>query len=82
MRKYLQQKGQKSWFEISLRNHFDFFLDQASAVAEEWKRYCGLPEKAAEGEAVASLGRAAVTASPSETLRSGNAAYPSPAGWK
>ncbi len=53
VRKYLQQKGQKSWFEISLRNHFDFFLDQASAVAEEWKRYCGLPEKAAEGEAVA-----------------------------
>lgn len=48
VRKYLQQKGQKSWFELSLRNHFDFFLDQARAVAEEWKRYCGLPEAGAE----------------------------------
>lgn len=44
VRKYLQQKGQKSWFEINLRNHFDSFLEQALSVTEEWKRYCGLPQ--------------------------------------
>lgn len=39
VRKYLQQKGQKTWFEICLRNHFDFFLEQALAVTEEWRHY-------------------------------------------
>ncbi len=45
VRKYLQQKGQKSWFELSLRNHFDFFLEQAEAVTEEWRQYSVLPSE-------------------------------------
>ncbi len=39
VRKYLQQKSQKTWFEISLLNTFDYFLEQALAVTEEWKGY-------------------------------------------
>lgn len=40
VRRYLQQRSQKTWFEISLLNTFDFFLEQALAVTEEWKEYC------------------------------------------
>lgn len=37
VRKYLLQKGQKTWFEISLLKCFDSFLEQAFCVTEEWK---------------------------------------------
>lgn len=50
VKKYLQQKGQKTWFEISLQKQFDFFLEQALAVAEDWKQYSHL-EKADRGVA-------------------------------
>lgn len=40
--KYLQQKRQKTWFEISLRKALDEFLEQAAAVAEEWKQYASM----------------------------------------
>lgn len=39
VKKYLKQKGQKTWFEISLLNSFDYFLEQALAVTEEWREY-------------------------------------------
>ena len=39
VRKYLQQRSQKTWFEIQLLHTFDFFLNQALAVAEEWGYY-------------------------------------------
>ena len=39
VRKFLKQKGQKSWFEINLLNSFDYFLEQALTVTEEWKEY-------------------------------------------
>lgn len=39
VRRYLQQRGQKTWFEISLLNTFDYFLEQALQVAEEWRAY-------------------------------------------
>lgn len=39
VRKYLQQRSQKTWFEISLMNHFDYFLEQAFTVTEEWNGY-------------------------------------------
>mgnify|MGYP001147656221 CR=1 FL=1 len=39
VRNYLQQKKQKSWFELSLRKALDGFLEQALAVTEEWKQY-------------------------------------------
>ncbi|MCH5339834.1 MAG: CotS family spore coat protein [Acetatifactor sp.] len=39
VRKFLKQKGQKTWFEISLQNTFDYFLEQAQEVTEEWKEY-------------------------------------------
>lgn len=39
VRKYLKQRGQKTGFEICLLNSFDYFLEQALAVTEEWNRY-------------------------------------------
>lgn len=39
VRKYLQQRSQKTWFEIRLLNTFDFFLYQALSVAEDWNSY-------------------------------------------
>lgn len=39
VRKYLKQRGQKIGFEIGLLNSFDYFLEQALAVTEEWNRY-------------------------------------------
>lgn len=39
VRKYLQQRSQKTWFEIRLLNTYDMFLEQALAVAEEWESY-------------------------------------------
>lgn len=51
VKKYLQQKGQKTWFEINLRNHFDYFLEQALAVTGEWKQYAaGMKEAGEESE--------------------------------
>ena len=39
IRKYLQQRSQKTEFEIYLMHAFDYFLDQALTVTEEWKQY-------------------------------------------
>lgn len=39
VRKYLQQKKQKTWFELSLRGVLDAFLEQALRVTEEWGKY-------------------------------------------
>ncbi len=39
VRKYLQQRSQKTWFEICLLNTFDYFLEQALRVTEEWHPY-------------------------------------------
>lgn len=39
VRKYLQQRSQKTWFEIRLLNTYDLFLEQALAVAQEWDSY-------------------------------------------
>ncbi len=39
VRKYLKQKGQKTWFEICLLNAFDYFLEKAQEVTEEWSQY-------------------------------------------
>lgn len=50
VRKYLQQKGQKSWFETSLRKAFDPFLEQAFAVTEEWREYCQSFQEKAGGQ--------------------------------
>uniref|UniRef100_UPI004055C338 CotS family spore coat protein n=1 Tax=Acetatifactor sp. TaxID=1872090 RepID=UPI004055C338 len=45
VRKYLQQRSQKTWFEINLLNTFDYFLEQALSVTEEWQQYQQLQEK-------------------------------------
>lgn len=39
VRKYLQHRSQKSTFEINLLHTFDYFLDQAYALTEEWEHY-------------------------------------------
>lgn len=39
VRKFLQQRSQKTWFEICLLNTFNLFLEQAFAVTEEWGTY-------------------------------------------
>lgn len=39
VKKYLQQRSQKTWFEICLLNTYNLFLEQALAVTEEWNCY-------------------------------------------
>lgn len=39
VRKFLQQRSQKTWFEIALLNAFNSFLEQALSVTEEWREY-------------------------------------------
>lgn len=39
VRKYLKQRGQKTWFEIRLQQNFDFFLEQAYTLSKEWAEY-------------------------------------------
>ncbi len=39
VRKYLQQKSQKTMFEINLLGQFDYFLEQALSVTEQWADY-------------------------------------------
>lgn len=39
VRKFLQQRSQKTWFEIQLLNAFNLFLEQALAVTEDWNSY-------------------------------------------
>ncbi len=45
VRKFLQQRSQKTWFEICLLNTFDYFMEQAFAVTEEWRCYQETKEK-------------------------------------
>lgn len=49
VRKYLQQRSQKTWFEISLLNTFDYFLEQALQVSEEWKQYQEVKDRNTDG---------------------------------
>lgn len=39
VRKYLKNRSQKTWFEIYLQQHFDFFMEQAFALTDEWREY-------------------------------------------
>lgn len=39
VRRYLKQRSQKTWFEISLQQSFEEFMPQALEVAEEWQAY-------------------------------------------
>lgn len=52
VRKYLQQRRQKTWFELQLLNHFDYFLEQALSVTEEWQAYSGITEKSRTKETI------------------------------
>lgn len=49
VRNYLQQKKQKSWFELNLRKALDGFLEQALEVTEEWREYADLPAEGGQG---------------------------------
>ncbi len=42
VKQFLRKKSQKSWFEISLQHTFDYFLDQALEVTDEWRGYSKL----------------------------------------
>lgn len=42
VRQYLRKKGQKVWFEISLQQSLDYFLEQAEQVTSEWSAYSHL----------------------------------------
>ncbi len=44
VRKYLQQRGQKTDFELSLLHHYGYFLEQADRVCDEWTQYSPLME--------------------------------------
>ncbi len=39
VRKYLQKRSQKTWFEISLLDTYSLFLEQAQSVTEDWRHY-------------------------------------------
>lgn len=39
VRKFLKEKSQKNAFEIYLNNEFDYFLEQALEVTEEWNAF-------------------------------------------
>lgn len=39
VKRYLRDKGQKTWFEICLQQSLDYFLEQAERVTQEWKQY-------------------------------------------
>ena len=55
VKKFLKQKGQKNWFEISLLNSFDYFLEQALEVTEEWRGYSGVFEASRTPEELVSF---------------------------
>lgn len=42
VRRFLKEKSQKTDFEIFLNQHFDFFLEQAQQILEEYKHYATL----------------------------------------
>ncbi|HBA47769.1 MAG TPA: hypothetical protein DCZ91_08205, partial [Lachnospiraceae bacterium] len=65
VRNYLQQKKQKSWFELNLRKALDGFLEQALEVTEEWKAYAGLP--AEDGRGTAAFGPGSLPGVPGGT---------------
>lgn len=44
VRRFLRQKSQKTWFEIGLLNTFDYFLEQALEVTEQWHKYAMLEQ--------------------------------------
>ncbi|MCM1567964.1 MAG: phosphotransferase [Roseburia sp.] len=50
VRKYLQQKSQKTGFEISLLNCYDYFLEQAFSVTEGFGAYQAIMDKEACGK--------------------------------
>ncbi len=49
VRKFLKQKGQKQSFEIALLGACDYFLEQALAVEEDWRKYAGSLKKEEAG---------------------------------
>lgn len=49
VRRYLRQKSQKNWFEMNLLHTFDYFLNQALEVTEEWNSYNGRMQKEEQG---------------------------------
>lgn len=55
VRKFLQQKSQKTDFEIYLKNRFDFFLEQALMITEEWEGYQKLLDSERERESTVSF---------------------------
>ena len=42
VKQFLRRKSQKSWFEITLQHTFDYFLEQALEVTDEWRGYSKL----------------------------------------
>lgn len=52
VRRFLKQKSQKSWFEISLQHNFDYFLNQALDVAGDWQTYSSMEENALTRESL------------------------------
>lgn len=52
VRRFLKEKSQKTEFEIFLNRHFDFFLDQAQQILEDYSHYSMLEDE----EAVRSRG--------------------------
>ena len=45
IRKFLQARSQKTWFEIALLGCFDAFYDQAQEALEAWNEYGNVPRE-------------------------------------
>lgn len=43
VQRYLKQRSQKTGFEISLMNAYDYFLEQAIEITKEWEAYEKIP---------------------------------------
>ncbi len=39
VRRYLKEKSQKTWFELFLQKNYDYFLNQAYEITDQWKPY-------------------------------------------
>ena len=48
VRRFLRSRGQKTWFEIYLQKSFDYYLEEALDVTQQWTQYSYLAEKQPE----------------------------------
>lgn len=48
VRSFLKNRSQKTEFELYLNSHYDYFLNQAEEIQEQWSEYSFLPDEGEE----------------------------------